>query len=648
MLENSEQFLENSEQLEVPEQLTDNQKKLLKIYEDFKKFSFDEKKVKELILDLKTTDPNLETQLSEEMIDDYHLKFYDFGTSVNYTISGLALIAGISSKENKTLDCLKFLSNQNLVTRDHLAIILDITKENFSVLGAVIAPIVLNCEGVLDKDKAREIITYYLEPKSQIEKAEAIVGYYSDPSRKEITLSNYLVSNIGTLIEDRPFLIRFGLQFSDIFDEKVKAEIYENFYLTPLGVFLNSDNPELQCAEFILNEGANPDSAATIYDLMSLGALVTSDKPKLEFMEFILNKGANPNSAAQVNNDGSTVAIFDFALAIARDSGFFGILKILIQHCADYGNLDEDINCPEEIKAEINKNKNTKKFFDGDISVDLKDINERFLKKLCKESGIPSHLLSETEEINADYRKIKEEFKKLASDSEKTLSSLLAEILHAGNQLDFPSSASHDLLDLKDFSAKNKEIYETTKESYKQNPHLTSAQFLNKDELDKKSLILFRDQKASNRFFEQTNQLILPKEQLETLNKLKEMYFSAPSHVVEVFSAQAQELMDVKQKLSEKQKLMDLLKSETAEQKEARLTQEDLKKAADGNVKKITDFFKKPEDTQAPSSLPLLAETSIEPEDTQAPSSLPTKREGGGASSSDSKKQLTSEAHRGN
>ncbi len=44
-------MLENSEQLEAPEQLTDNQKKLLTIYEEFKKPSFDEEKVKELILD---------------------------------------------------------------------------------------------------------------------------------------------------------------------------------------------------------------------------------------------------------------------------------------------------------------------------------------------------------------------------------------------------------------------------------------------------------------------------------------------------------------------------------------------------------------------------------------------------------------------
>lgn len=588
--------------LENSEQLTDNQKKLLTIYEEFKKPSFDEEKIKDLISVLKITDPNLKTRLSEKVIwksdtDTQHnyRYFFDFENNFDYTICGLALRAGILSKENKTLDCLKFLSDQNLVTKDHLAIIFvsyEDSEENLSVLGAVIAAVVQNNENDVDENKTREIIRYYLEHKSQIEKAEAIVGYSSDPSRK-ITLSNYLVRNVGKLIKDRPILTIFGLQFSDIFDEKVKAEIYENFYLTPLGVFLNSDNP------------------------------------KLKYMEFLLNEGANPNSSAQVNNDGSIVTIFDFALAKAKQSGNYEIPKILIKYGAEYGNLDEEINCPEEIRGEINKNKNTKSFFDGDISVDLRNINEIFLKKLCKESGIPNHLLSETKEINADYVEIKKNFKQLASDSENELSTFLGEILNVGNQLDFPSSVSRDLLDRGGFSEKDKEIYKTTEESYKKNPHLTSAQFLNKDELDKKLLILFRDREASNRFFEQTNQLILPKEQLETLNKLKEMYFSTPSHLVEVFSAQSKELMDVKQKLSEKQKLMDLLKSETAEQKEERLTQEDLKKAAEGNSKKITDFFKKPEDTQAPSS-------------------LPTKREGDGASSSDSKKQRTSEAHRGN
>jgi hypothetical protein len=610
-------MLENSEQLEVPEQLTDNQKKLLTIYEEFKKSSFDEAKIKDLILDLKTIDPNLETRLSEDVIwkSDNVLKFNFFYSDSyrDYTIFGLALRAGILSNEDsngdKTLDCLKFLLDQNLVTKDALAIIVPENLENLSVLGVVIASIVRDFEKNVNTKKTEKIIEYYLEDKSPIEKAEAIVGYSNDTPPKEVTLSDYLVTNLDLLTyEDdsdknaKSILNRFGLQFSDIFDERVKAQIYKNFYLTTLGVFVNLPNPQLK------------------------------------YMEFFLNEGANPNSPAQVNNDGSIVTIFDFALAKAKQSGNYEIPKILIKYGAEYGNLDEDINCPEEIRGEINKNKNTKSFFDGDIPVDLKDINKRFLKKLCKESGIPSHLLSETKEINADYVEIKEEFKKLASDSEKTLSSLLAEILHAGNQLDFPSSESRDLLDLKDFSAKDKEIYKITEESYKKNPHLTSAQFLKKDELDKKSLILFRDQEASNRFFEEINQLILPKEQLETLNELKEMYSSTPSHLVEVFSAQskelmdvkqklsdhAKELMDVKQKLSEKQKSMDLLKSETAEQKEERLTQEDLKKAAEGNSKKITDFFQKPEDTQAPSSLPLLAETSIEPEDTQAPSSPST------------------------
>jgi len=100
-------------------------------------------------------------------------------------------------------------------------------------------------------------------------------------------------------------------------------------------------------------------------------------------MEFLLNEGANPNSPAQVNNDGSIVTIFDFALAKAKQSGNYEIPKILIKYGAEYGNLDEAIDCPEEIKVEINKNKNTKKFFDGDISVDLKDINEAPPIKLC-------------------------------------------------------------------------------------------------------------------------------------------------------------------------------------------------------------------------------------------------------------------------
>ena len=549
------------------EQLNDNQTRLLEIYKEFKQASFDERKIKDLILEIKETDPNLKTQLSEDAIwksdedtkhDDNY--FFEFSNPVKYTISGLALRAGILSQENKTLDCLKFLSDQNLATKDHLAIIVEIVEEEeeklLSVLGTVIGTVVEECDSWVDKNKTREIINYYLEHKSQIEKAEAIVGYSFDSpldspldSPPEITLSKYLVSNVEKLIKDHSILTISGLQFSDIFDEKVRAEIYEDCYLTTLGVFL------------------------------------TSDKPKLDYMEFLLNKGANPNSAAQVNNDGSTVTIFDFALAKARQSTNYEIPKILIQHWADYGNLDDDISCPEEIKTEINKIKNAKRFFDGDISVDLKDINERFLKKLCKESGIPSHFLSETEEINADYDKIKKEFKNLASNSEETLSSLLAEILYAGNQLDFPLITPLDLLNRKGFSTKSKEIDEKTKESYKINPHLTPAQFLNKDDLDQKSLILFRDLDATNRFFEETNQLILPKEQLETLNKLKEIYFSTPSHLREVLSAQAQELMDVKQELSE-------LKSETAEQRSDRLTQEGLKKSADDNGQVITVFFK--------------------------------------------------------
>lgn len=610
--------------LEDFEPLTDNQTRLLEIYKEFKQASFDEKKIKGLISEIKKTDPNLETQLSEDVIlsldADRQYGFFDFGYSLQYTISGLALRAGILSQENKTLDCLKFLSDQNLATKDHLAIIINEIEQNelpLSVLGVFIAAVVENAESILDENKIREIIRYYLEHKSQIEKAEAIVGYSFDSpldSPPEITLSKYLVSNVEKLIKDHSILTISGLQFSDIFDEKVRAEIHENCYLTTLGVFLRSDKPK-------------------------------------EYMEFLLNKGANPNSAAQVNNDGSTFTIFNFALIKAKSSGNYEIPKILIQHWADYGNLDKDINCPAEIKDEINKIKNAKRFFDGDISVDLKDINERFLKKLCKESGIPSHFLSETEEINADYDKIKKEFKNLASNSEETLSSLLAEILHAGNQLDFPLITPLDLLNRKGFSTKSKEIDEKTKESYKINPHLTPAQFLNKDDLDQKSLILFRDLDATNRFFEETNQLILPKEQLETLNKLKEIYFSTPSHLREVLSAQAQELMDVKQELSE-------LKSETAEQRSDRLTQEGLKKSADDNGQVITVFFKSETAEQREKREERLTQERLErsankndqeitdsSKNSNPPSPLPAKRErseGEGGDFIDSKAQRTS------
>jgi hypothetical protein len=44
--------------LDDSEQLTDNQARLLKIYEEFKKSSFDEK-IKDLILEIKETDHNL-------------------------------------------------------------------------------------------------------------------------------------------------------------------------------------------------------------------------------------------------------------------------------------------------------------------------------------------------------------------------------------------------------------------------------------------------------------------------------------------------------------------------------------------------------------------------------------------------------------
>jgi len=232
----------------------------LEIYEEFKKPSFDEEKIKDLISVLKITDPNLKTRLSEEVIwqsdnsiKDVESYFFMFDGYTNYTVSGLALRAGMLQNENKILDCLKFLSDQNLVSKDHIAIIVYSGElffsvsgiemgegENLSVLGATIVNVV-RFEGYnVDENKTREIIRYYLGDKSQIEKAEAIIGYFSDQTSKEITLSNYLVSNMGRLLtreetldkDAKSILKRFGLQFSDILDEKVKAEIYENFYLT--------------------------------------------------------------------------------------------------------------------------------------------------------------------------------------------------------------------------------------------------------------------------------------------------------------------------------------------------------------------------------------------------------------------------------
>jgi hypothetical protein len=207
----------------------------LEIYEEFKKPSFDEKKIKDLILDLKTTDPNLKTQLPEEVINlsdkDLEFNFFDIHTRLDFTISGLALRAGILSKENKTLDCLKFLSDQNLVSKDHIAIIASEEEENLSVLGVTIFNVVIHNlvdedENKVDENKTREIIRYYLGDKSQIEKAEAIVSYSTDPSLKEVTLSNYLVSSMDALTRQKilyrdakSILKRFGLQFSDIFDE---------------------------------------------------------------------------------------------------------------------------------------------------------------------------------------------------------------------------------------------------------------------------------------------------------------------------------------------------------------------------------------------------------------------------------------------
>jgi len=231
---------------------------------------------------------------------------------------------------------------------------------------------------------------------------------------------------------------------------------------------------------------------------------------------------------------------------------------------------------------------------EGDLLIPAEEVNQNHLKYLCKQSGIPEHFLTISQEKpqSAVYFEIVKKFQTKESDIKNDLNVLLGELLHKDNPFDFPAISGVDLLLDPKFNQENEDTKKTI-ESYEKEPYLKPDNFLNNEEFNKKLTILVRNKEIADRFFATTKDWILPQNQHLVLRQLEE-YLKIPSHTKAVFIQQHQDFLGLKKELLTTEKKLSVLSTESTEAREVRIIQEALKNAAEiGNQPKITTFFKK-------------------------------------------------------
>ncbi|MFM7620260.1 MAG: ankyrin repeat domain-containing protein [Alphaproteobacteria bacterium] len=351
---------------------------------------------------------------------------------------------------------------------------------------------------------------------------------------------------------------------------------------------------------------------------------------RVEAIETLLELGADINLQAE-NEDGSIWTTLRIAIKNNNHTVikcYHTVIKCLLENGANYDGLD--LQGKPDLSNEIEKIKKTKAVFAGDLSIPYDQINEKHLQYLCKQSGIPDHLLTsdENKTQSARYVDLVEKFKTSEADKKDDLNVLLGELLHHDDRYDFPAVAGFDMLSNPDFMTDDNA--KKTIESYEKNRRLKPENFLN-DVLNdegynhQKLAILIRNPEQADNFFLTTKNWILPQQQHDFLQKLKKAYFDISPSIKAIINHQHQKLVANKQILlwqqqalqEQKEKIIDLyrqldINQSTGEGVQKRKADDYSKTDEPASPGKIIKGERSPDRSTSPTSIkPLLPEKDL-------------------------------------
>jgi len=340
--------------------------------------------------------------------------------------------------------------------------------------------------------------------------------------------------------------------------------------------------------------------------------ILAANNGHVEAIETLLELGAEIDKA---NNYRRT------ALNIAIEKNNHAVIKCLLENGANYDRLD--LRNKLDLFNEIEKIKKTKAVFAGDLSIPYDQINEKHLQYLCKQSGIPDHLLTTDEDKtqSARYVDLVEKFKTSEADKKDDLNVLLGELLHHDDHYDFPAVAGFDMLSNSKFMTDDNA--RKTIKSYEKNPPLKPENFLNDVLNDKgynhqKLAILIRNPRQADNFFLTTKNWILPQQQHDFLQKIKKAYFDITPAITKVLSQQHQNLVANKQLLLWQQQVLQEQK-ETITDLYQQL--DDIKQSTgEGVQKRKADDYSKTDQPVSPSKISALGVES--PDRSASPTSI--------------------------
>ena len=209
-----------------------------------------------------------------------------------------------------------------------------------------------------------------------------------------------------------------------------------------------------------------------------------------QVIKALLEANADVNKA---NNVGTT----PFSIAVENDQ--IDLIKLFLRNGANYDQFRSTDN--SAFLAEINKIDKTKEVFAGNLSILVEEIDEEYLQYLCKQSGIPDHLLK-TDQDNPNslaYIDIVKKFQTPPNDIKDDLNVFLGLLLNSDNKNDFPAISGFDYIFISDFNID--ENSKKTIESYQQKPYLKPENFLKDKYLEDKISIFARNKEKADNFF---------------------------------------------------------------------------------------------------------------------------------------------------
>ena len=322
---------------------------------------------------------------------------------------------------------------------------------------------------------------------------------------------------------------------------------------------------------------------------------IAAGRGQSEIIEILLKKGPKLlNEPAHTNKDGSTFTPLRIAVLKGKAEAIDKLLEYGASNCSGY---DNKLN--QEQKNKLQQNQKTEAFYDGDTTIsNIEELNKYYLQQLCKQSGIPNHLLNQGH-VCKDFV---DSFK--ASDEKKIedISAQLSVLWHETNPEKFQSTAPYDILaryldqetqDKNDPKVINTiAAYETENGRYK-----SENLFKFQENIDE--LLGFYYQKPTNikEIIKISQDWILPKEEYDQRDNLIKEIAKIPKHAIAIVAELQKQISQNKERISQNEAEIKSLKTETQEtqeHKEERLKQEGFQKTAEApGQRKIDGFFAK-------------------------------------------------------